>query len=481
MIALALVSVLSISRIQDDVPLLGTNLAPISPTSTQRPFNNIVKTSLGWNVTSSPNLVQIDSEGQIISSKTGGVAELKLHFGPQDVSGDYQLSWLGDGELAVTGAKLESTSPGRAVLSVQCPTDVTLSVRNIGSSGFKNFECLLPGVKLEPDSSQFDPVFLQRMSLYRVIRFKNWWTPSASQKLEWNDRPQPSSLSFAKSGVPIETMLELCNIKNISPWLNIPYQASENFVRELVDLCQKMLKPNLKIYVEYSDRCWISGFPQTAYCENSGKAKGLDSDIRKAGMLEYVERSTGIFKQFTTGLKDPTRVVKVLSVPIERPELANQMLDYKNASLQSDAIAVEVYFGAKESKFDPIDALLKSLSDNLTKDLENQLAPISKIARSHRLKLFAFEGGQHLTSSLTPDFEKIAEANRSEAMGQLYSSMLKTWLENRGELFIHTMDCSNPGQGSAWGTIEYQNQDPQSSPKNTALIKYALFPERFQQ
>ena len=80
-------------------------------------------------------------------------------------------------------------------------------------------------------------------------------TNIANLPRNWSERPRPSHRSFAhnKGGVPPEHMVLLANMVGASPWFSIPHTADEDYQRQFAALVKASLRPDVKVYVEYSN------------------------------------------------------------------------------------------------------------------------------------------------------------------------------------------------------------------------------------
>jgi hypothetical protein len=97
------------------------------------------------------------------------------------------------------------------------------------------------------------------------------------------------------------------------------------------------------------------------------------------------------------------------------------------------------------------------------------------VARTHGLKLVAYEGGQHLVGigevSNTPSITQLfTSANRDSRMNQLYTSYLSGWSAQGGELFMHFTDISSYSRFGSWGALEKIADT--ASPKYDALMSF---------
>jgi hypothetical protein len=102
----------------------------------------------------------------------------------------------------------------------------------------------------------------------------------------------------------------------------------------------------------------------------------------------------------------------------------------------------------------------------------------SAVAASYGLKLVAYEGGQSLVgyngaennTALTALFGAV---NRDAGMGPLYNQYLQNWVSSGGDMFVHYSDMGAYAKFGNFGALEYQDQDPTTSPKYQALTTFA--------
>src|SRR5205085_12212945 len=112
----------------------------------------------------------------------------------------------------------------------------------------------------------FNPVFLDRLRTYSVLRFMDWSKTNGSGVKTWSQR---APLSYANwtgpAGVPIEIMVALCNRVGAHPWFNIPHLTDDTYATNFAQLVKANLDPALGVYVEYSNETWNWGFAQATY------------------------------------------------------------------------------------------------------------------------------------------------------------------------------------------------------------------------
>ena len=68
-------------------------------------------------------------------------------------------------------------------------------------------------------------------------------------------------------GVPVEAMVEICNLAGADGWFNMPVNASDDYVRQFATYVRDHLNPGLQVHVEFSNEVWNWAFPQSQYAD----------------------------------------------------------------------------------------------------------------------------------------------------------------------------------------------------------------------
>ena len=93
----------------------------------------------------------------------------------------------------------------------------------------------------------FHPLFLERLSQFKTIRFHGW-IPEEGQ-IKWSDRFTP--LTYTQGhGVAFEYIIQLCNILKTNPWITVPYEANDDYVFQLATLFKNTLRKDVTINLE---------------------------------------------------------------------------------------------------------------------------------------------------------------------------------------------------------------------------------------
>ncbi len=491
-------------------PGLGTNLTAVADYNRAWPFVDAFKTARPWisqlqgaSWGQGPPL-QVNANGWITALQPGQYAETIMFDNAQDdeadyPAGEYTLLYDGAGTLSfdLQSATIVSQTPGRMVVNV--PTGLNgiylIESATDPQNPITNIRFILPGFESTYQSQPFHPLFLSRMEGYKVIRFMEWMVTNGSAVQNWSDRAMTSDYTYCWRGVPLEVMIQLANTLNINPWFNIPAQANDNYVTQFATTIGKALNPGLQTYIEYSNETWNSSFSQAAYIQSQGLALGFGTNPTLNGAFYTAYRSAQIFQIFQAVLGGPPRIIRVIASEAANSWLSAQTLGFQNAFANADVLAIAPYFNCDDTATggfgvlgDPSTAA-QVAAMSISQVNAIQLAHISNcalsgmqsnasVASSYGLKMVAYEGGQSLVgyngaennTALTTLF---ANVNRGSGMSPLYAQYLLNWVAAGGDMFVHYSDIGAYAKYGSFGAMEYQDQDPTTSPKYQSLMTFA--------
>ncbi len=517
---------------------LGIGLSGIADYSTQLPFLDAFKSSRQWITqcasgepnckgewdTEEYNLLNLDENGWVKSlpspadaPKYTRVSTLLLREIPNFYpSGQYIVLYEGEGTIEYTyDAKKDkaASKPGRDIINVDATQGggifITITATDPQKTGnyVRNIRVVRSqDEQLYQSGEIFNPLFIEKIKNFKVLRFMDWMGTNGSEQKAWSNRPKPESLSYAYRGnVPVEVMVTLANKVQAEPWFNMPHMAADEYMTSFAKTVKDSLDPKLKVYVEYSNEVWNWSFPQSHYALKQGKAKWGDKGdaymqwhgMRTAQMCDIWK---GVFGE------QKNRVVCVLGTQRAWRELETSALECSYWVAEGnkpcyqhglDALAVAGYFsgnlGGKESAstveswLNDADGgfgkafkqlkeggLLPGFKDSLP-DVYNDVRYYLDVAQKKGLKLFAYEGGQHIVGTEgVENNEKLSkffmELNRRPEMYELYTQLLNSWKEAGGSLFVHFVDVSGFSKWGSWGALEYVEQ--KDSPKYNALMDF---------
>ncbi len=126
-----------------------------------------------------------------------------------------------------------------------------------GNNSFTPFEDIY-------ETQKFHPLFLRDIRKFRTIRFMDYFLTSDVKYLpeNWNDRSKMNDYTWGSSkGGPNELAIEMSNMVNAEPWLNIPTRANDDYVYQYAQLVKTHLAPELDVYIELGNEIWNTAYP----------------------------------------------------------------------------------------------------------------------------------------------------------------------------------------------------------------------------
>ena len=473
---------------------LGTNIASPSYWSTQLPFVDLFKYSKPWvsgdaTTWDNGNPIATDADGWVTAIAPGQIVRTQMLADfVVPPTGRYVMTWDGTGSFVVSGGC--SLSPGettaqRCVLLVTgtillyfTSTDPTDYVRNIRITE--------EAYELLPDT--WRPWFVNSLSDVRLLRFMDMCRTNGSSVQQWSDRPRVADCRYTSTkGIPYELAVSMANATRKDAWICVPHLATDAFVTSLADMVRDNLEAGLRCYVEYSNEVWNSQFAQAAHCEAMGIAAGLGNSPFQSRLLYYSERSVDVFDLFAASFGGPDRLVRVLATQAGNSWTAQQVLGHSNAHQSCDALAIAPYFGPHITNANVMQFVGMS-GDDLLDYIEAVSIPLTvarmhsnaNVARTFGLPLIAYEGGQHITMSVSSSssyrqriISLMFAANRNQRMHRIYTKYLTSWRLAGGQLFAHYLNVGKFSQYGCWGASEYEGQPMSAAPKARALRDFS--------
>ncbi|MFZ2989211.1 hypothetical protein [Ideonella sp.] len=384
---------------------------------------------------------------------------------------------------------------------------------NDASDTFISFEELA-------DKQRFHPALLRDATGFRTLRFMDWGNTNANPLARWADRPQLSDRTWASpKGVPLEVMFELANKAAATPWINLPADADDNYVREFARLARKQLSEQSNLILEYSNEPWNQAFAVAKTLAERGKALWPNANASAAVLRHnaYARRSAQICLLAKAEFGNQAHRVQcvvnaqaavatntdlMLNCALARSELG------KPCSAYFDAVAIAPYFAGYIGNLafrtevqrwlqEPDRGTSKLFEEVFGHDTEGKritppLASVGskapggalalakdwthsskKVADLHKLPLWAYEGGQHLAmhpgDSSDAFFSLMKAANRDERMVLAYDQMLRNWSAEGGQIFAYYNHIGGVKKWGSFGLKEGPFDD--SAPKWRAVSR----------
>jgi hypothetical protein len=340
----------------------------------------------------------------------------------------------------------------------------------------------------------FHPRFVEKLKDYRTIRYMQWMRINDGNPLEsWSSRTLLGHQDQTSGrGLAYEYTSALSNVLDADAWINVPHRANDAFVRSLAQLFRSNLATSAKLYVEYTNEAWngAPAFPQNKYVmEREGCVYNTTtkkwSNCPTLGRSFFARRTRQVMDIFTTEYgADVTRLVRVMGSFAANPWWTQQLMIHlgsnTGAARRIDAVAIAPYFGGRLGNLTNIvpndprltqNAIFTGIAEGLAL-ARGWITETAAHARSYKVDMIAYEGGQHLAPSganqNTPQMvDAFIAANRDARMRTYYTEHLNDWRRLGGKLFNHYLHISTPGKQGSFGELESQTQE--TSPKLEAL------------
>lgn len=214
-------------------------------------------------------------------------------------------------------------------------------------AGFQ-VEIYLPGTydNTTDTAPLINPQYTSRLADFTVLRFLDWVDANNNTDVvDWSTR-RPKATDRLHSGAPIEHIVALANQLQKDIWINIPHLAAGMGANDYVDQTAKVIQygsdgtnayttgawndssktwkgldPKLKVYVEYSNEIWNTGFRQGADAHTKGLAKWnemfpndpRDNTWANARYFWQAHQSAQIWQKFYDVFPNDARLVRVIA------------------------------------------------------------------------------------------------------------------------------------------------------------------------
>ncbi len=478
-------------------PLVGINLSGIAYFGAQFPFADLTKSSGGWSSRYSDGAFR----GEFPAVRDG--LPTALHPGQHAVAvmgwpgthypaGRYVVLWDGDGDIGfpLSRVKVAERQAHRIVAEVDNSEGFWVGIeRTDPADPVRNVRVLWPGTEATYTTQPFNPEYLKKIAPFKVLRFMDWARTNDNRPPlgQWANRAHLGDATYTDgAGVPFERMIDLANTLHADPWLCVPHLANDDFVRRMAQLVHDRLAPDLNLHIEYSNEVWNGGFAQSKWALEQSKKLGLPAPNGQPGAF-YAQRSVQIFKIFEDvfGPADRRRLVRVIAGQSAWTNFAETALAWKDTAAHTDVLAIAPYFeaaaaadktNAAETLATPADDIARQMFDDIGAKLTAQIRSNATLARKHKVRLEAYEGGSGNTTFYFPQEQQdamtnaLAAANRSPVMREVYKAFYSTWAANGGGLMLQYSGIGAWSKWGFWGALEYVTQDPAAAPKYLGLL-----------
>lgn len=559
LVTIVFASIQSSSARYSDNPKLGINVGGLGKLTTSIPFTDIFKSAKGWftsceydwraqqpidpGCTKKTSLnsqeqefLQLDGNGwvrslpspqdsQVFTSVTA-TWKLSTYF----PTGRYVVLYDGEGIMKISGdLRLGYQRPGHIEFDLLSPKrnlklQITRTDPRRNGNYIRNIRIVPKAMEKTYQRQVFNKDYLARVRDMHAMRFMPWSNIRANTAVEWNERATIGSAFYTGNmGVPAERMVDLANAINATPWLSIPYKASDDHMQKYARMVKNRLRKNQKVYVELSNEVWNSIFPNATYAAREADRiwkfpypkvpQGKRRVLLSANW--YAMRSVQmcqIFKKEFGGQRN--RVKCAMGTLNSVPWVGKEILDcplHKPANgcgRHIDAFGIGPYFGDYIAKKE-FRATVKSwtrdpdggksrlfqeiLNGGMLQNgpqggafplLSNQLKANKALADKYNLEMVAYESGQHLIRYDPPHNVKDPEVlnlfmsvQKDPRMKQAYQRFLQTWQQGGGGLMLHYYGIGEPEPRNFFSMLDHLQQP--STPKYAALMEYLGSPSTY--
>jgi gliding motility-associated-like protein len=274
------------------------------------------------------------------------------------------VTFSGSGNVSFT-----SQSGGRAV--VDYTPYVHGRVMNIiesdASDPIRDIVFLYPGMEALYDGGQrIHPSFIEKMAIFKTLRYMVYNSANGIKartlvpeghpykitnmlkNLTWNERTKPDWYNTNNgNGGAHEFIVEASNLTKTDAWVNIPYCAGEDYVKNLVKFYMQNLDPDRTLYLELGNELWNygGGFNGYHWLANT-------RPYNYPGLGDGEARGAAINDVFTwvkqaAGNNNMSRIVRVFGAFPEYEDVNNRTLLHVGQD-NWDALATTFYFGLSQ-------------------------------------------------------------------------------------------------------------------------------------
>jgi len=483
------------------IPRLGMNLGGPSDWNTELPFVDVFRLSRRWisqkkgeKWGKGPKLA-LDEHGWVRSLEPDCWADTPLCTirGGHYPSGVYTVLYRGKGKIELWGAAKESErTPGRILAEVDASKGgMWLRIRETAPADpIRDIRVIMPGFEETHEKGPFHPAFLARWRGMTCLRFMDFMHTNGSKVETWDDRAKPTDATWTVEGIPLETMVDLANRLSADPWFCMPHLANDDYVRRFAQQTKELLKPERKIYIEWSNETWNRIFAQSRYAVKKGQELKFGEKPWEAGWRYTAFRSVQVFKIWEEVFGGTERLVRVLPTQGANAYVSERIIEFQDAYKHADALAIAPYISFNvplkgNGKRPAADQVAAWSVEQVLNHMETVCLPQSvkwmhdqkAMADKYGLRLIAYEGGQHATALGAANRNKplvklLADANGHLRMGQLYTAYFAAWEAAGGDLFCNFSSIGTWGTHGSWGLLQHYDSDPAQSPKFVATMAW---------
>jgi hypothetical protein len=200
----------------------------------------------GWPTSDFRVLAMVDQENVL---NLGGTYKIVFN-------GQATLTTSGGGSGSIANQAYDSGTNTTTADLIFPSGGANLMVDFTGTGGsVKNVRILRPGYAASGTPLLHTP-WKDHAKRFSILRFMDWTRTNGNRHVNWSDRTTPEKLRTEAYIAQWETVIDAANALNRDPWINVPVQASDDYVTNLATLFRDRLNANLNVYVEYGNELW---------------------------------------------------------------------------------------------------------------------------------------------------------------------------------------------------------------------------------
>lgn len=340
-------------------------------------------------------------------------------------------------------------------------------------------------------AQNFDPLLLDTVKGFKVIRFVKWQPSVESNSgningvtfpppnILWSNRSIPNGGNYLHTdGVPVEVMVDLANQSGADPWFNMPWNADDDFIRRFATYVRDNLRPGRKVYVETSNEVWNAGYWVYHQAAAEGLAENLPHDYGGSFQAmanrygEKVGQVNKIWADVFAGQSD--RLVRLYCWQTVNNGYGEEGL--RRALPNVDAFCTAPYFAFMQNEYtgQSLDEIMNTILPAKVAE-QIDLAKQSKaIATKYNLRYVSYEGGQHVV--LPNNTALLTQIERDPRMKGLYDTYIHRWSTEIGDELTLFAGWGPIGSYGAWGLVEYTGQPVSLAPKMQSAREHLVTP-----
>ncbi len=421
-------------------------------------------------------------------------------------NGRYVLTFDGVGTIAINGIKNQKLSSNKYYIDFDgSGNNVWMDiVSSTNGNQLRNFKILPLIYENSSAYPTFNPKFLDGLRPFHALRFMDWIGTNGSKQVYWSDRATKTYYSQATSrGASYEYAIELCNELDVDAWVTVPHQADDNYIIQTARLWRDGLRPNRKVYVEYSNEIWNWMFYQAGYCLNNApghpnayvtaglnaiSAPGNDHPEKDAYMMA---RNFRLWKAEFTGA-NAARMVRVAAVQHGWTDNTRRVLNYlfDVDKAGCDVVSPGGYFNYTEADHNawlakcvtanPITPAEVCLGASTAYDTNEAVwtDETAGFANARGIGYVVYEGGQHMQPWMQGEWCY----NQAVWDAQINPKMYELYVKNFRKMVEPNVNCSlfmafaymgqRESKYGSWGHLENMEQIGSVSNYMTIAPKY---------